>query len=88
MRTGYTRGMKTAISVPDDVFEKAERFARREGRSRSDVYTAAVREYVARYGADDLTEAIDQAIAELGDEAGPDDFLRRAARARLSDTTW
>lgn len=80
--------MKTAISVPDDVFEKAEQLARREGRSRSDVYTAAVREYVARYGSDDLTETIDRAIAALGDEAGPDDFLRSAARDRLSDTTW
>lgn len=62
------------------MFEKAEQLARREGRSPSDVYTAAVREHVARYGSDDLTETIDRAIAALGDEAGPDD--RGGARVR------
>lgn len=80
--------MKTAISVPDDVFEKAEQLARRENRSRSDVYTAAVREYVARYSPDDLTDTIDRALDALGDGAEPDDFLRAAARVRLTDATW
>jgi metal-responsive CopG/Arc/MetJ family transcriptional regulator len=28
--------MKTAVSIPDDVFEKVERFARRAKRSRSE----------------------------------------------------
>ena len=38
--------MKTAVSVPDDVFEKADRLARATGRSRSDVYSAALSEFV------------------------------------------
>lgn len=80
--------MKTAISIPDDVFQKAEQLARREGRSRSDVYSSAVREYVARYGTDDLTETIDRAMAELGEAAAPDDFVRTAAAGRLRDSAW
>ena len=48
--------MKTAVSVPDDIFEGAERLARREGRSRSEVYSAALREYVARHSPDEVTE--------------------------------
>jgi metal-responsive CopG/Arc/MetJ family transcriptional regulator len=80
--------MKTAISIPDDVFEEAEQLARREGRSRSDVYSAAVREYVARYGGDELTDSIDRAIAELGEAAAPDPFVRSAGRDRLSKATW
>lgn len=53
--------MKTAVSVPADIFEKAERLARSEGRSRSDLYSAALREYVARHAPDEVTEALDRA---------------------------
>lgn len=80
--------MKTAVSVPDDVFEKAERLARREGRSRSEVYSAALREYVARHSPDELTSAIDGAIAEVGEGAGSDAFVRAAAAAGLRSSEW
>lgn len=80
--------MKTAISVPDDVFERAERLARREKRSRSDVYSAALREYVARHEPDEITEAVNRAIGELADEAAPDEFLREAGRRTLEASEW
>lgn len=80
--------MKTAISVPDDVFAKVDELARREGRSRSDVYTAAAREYVARYDVDEVTRSIDRAIEGLGDESGSDDFVRTAASVRLGESRW
>jgi hypothetical protein len=38
--------MKTAISIPDAVFEEAERVAKRRGLSRSELYTNAIRKYV------------------------------------------
>jgi hypothetical protein len=37
--------MKTAISVPDDMFEEADRLAKRLGKSRSQLYTAAQTEW-------------------------------------------
>ncbi len=80
--------MKTAVSVPDDVFQKAEHLARREGRSRSEVYSAALREYVARHAPDEVTESIDRAMADLGDDAGPDGFLRTAASTSLAASEW
>ncbi len=80
--------MKTAVSVPDDVFQKAEHLARREGRSRSEVYSAALREYVARHAPDEVTESIDRAMADLGDDAGPDGFLRAATSASLAASEW
>jgi predicted transcriptional regulator len=85
---GYTSGMKTAVSVPDDVFEQAERLARREGRSRSEVYSTALREYVARHLPDELTADIDAALADLGAAATPDGFARAAAAARLRTIEW
>ena len=45
--------MKTAISIPDDVFERAERLARHTKKSRSQLFSEAVREYVARHAPDE-----------------------------------
>jgi metal-responsive CopG/Arc/MetJ family transcriptional regulator len=78
--------MKTAISIPDDVFEKAERLAKREGRSRSDVFAAAVREYVARHAPDEVTEAMDRVCSEIGDQK--DEFVRAVGRRVLKRTEW
>lgn len=78
--------MKTAISVPDDVFERAERLRRRERRSRSDVYSAALREYVARHTPDEVTEALDRVIAEVGE--GVDPFVAAGSRRALESSEW
>ncbi len=78
--------MKTAVSVPDDVFERADRLARREGRSRSEVYSAALREYLARHAPDEVTEALDLVVGEIGE--GVDPFVQEAARRSLAATDW
>lgn len=78
--------MKTAVSVPDDVFERAERLAKRENRSRSDVYSAALREYVARHAPDEVAEALDRVVTEVGD--GIDPFTRTASRRTLESAEW
>jgi metal-responsive CopG/Arc/MetJ family transcriptional regulator len=78
--------MKTAISVPDDVFESAERLARRERRSRSEIYSTAVREYVARHSPDEVTDALNRVVADVGSSTDP--FVARAARRILQNTEW
>ncbi len=78
--------MKTAVSIPDEVFEKAERLARRARRSRSEVFSAALREYVARHAPDEVTEAMDRVCAAVNDE--PDGFVTAAARRVLEQTEW
>lgn len=78
--------MKTAVSIPDEVFEKAERLARRARRSRSEVFSAALREYVARHTPDEVTEAMDRVCAAVNDE--PDCFVTAAARRVLEQTEW
>jgi metal-responsive CopG/Arc/MetJ family transcriptional regulator len=78
--------MKTAISIPDDVFEGAERLARRTKKSRSQLFSDAVKEYVARHAPDDVTEAMDRTCAALQD---PDDqFVASASRRTLERTEW
>jgi metal-responsive CopG/Arc/MetJ family transcriptional regulator len=78
--------MKTAVSIPDDVFEKVERLARRAKRSRSEVFTAALREYVARHAPDEVTDAINRACEEIGDQT--DEFASAASRRILETTEW
>jgi metal-responsive CopG/Arc/MetJ family transcriptional regulator len=78
--------MRTTVSVPDDVFESAERLARREARSRSEVYSAALREYVARHSPDEITETLNRVVAEVGE--GIDPFLRLAGQRELAKTNW
>ena len=78
--------MKTAVSIPDEVFARADRFARRSGRSRSEVYSAALREYLARHAADEVTAAMDRVLAEIGEQ--DDGFVAAAAYHTLSRVEW
>ena len=78
--------MKTAVSIPDEVFEKVERFARRTKRSRSEIFSSALREYMARHSPDEVTAAIDQALEKI--DAQKDEFVAAAARRVLEKSEW
>lgn len=83
---GYTRGMKTTVSIPADLFERAERLARRTKKSRSRLFRDAVTEYLARHTSDQITEQMDKALDEIG--VGEDRFVSTAARQILDQTEW
>lgn len=69
--TGHTGAMKTAISLPDDVFREIDACAKRFKLSRSGVLTAAAREYLARHPAsNDATDAWNRVIATAGQPSG------------------
>ena len=78
--------MKTTVSIPDSVFEKAERLARRMKKSRSELYSRALAEDLARHAPDQVTEAMDQVCADLGAE--PNDFVSAASRRVLERSEW
>ncbi len=44
----HTTSMKTAISIPDDLFKKVDRFARQNKYSRSKVFIMAVRAFLEK----------------------------------------
>jgi hypothetical protein len=60
--------MKTAISIPDPVFEAADQLAARIGMSRSELYATAVAEFMDRHRAAGVRERLDAAY-ELYDES-------------------
>ncbi len=78
--------MKTAISIPEKVFAEAERLAKRLQTSRSQLYTRALAEFVARHDDDQVAAAMNTVI----DEVGPalDDFTREAAQQILRRVEW
>jgi predicted transcriptional regulator len=77
--------MKTAISLPDDIFGQAEKLAKRLKKTRSEIYREAVLEYVARHDPDAVTDAMNRVV----DKAAADDgFVGAAARQVLERTEW
>ena len=78
--------MKTAVSIPDEIFNKVERLAERERKSRSALYSAALREYVARHAPDEITEAMNRTCDQVG--VTRDEFLAVAARRVLERVEW
>jgi predicted transcriptional regulator len=78
--------MKTAVSIPDDVFQQAERLARRTETSRSALYARALAEYVARHTPEEVTDAMNRVCDELG--IGVDEFTAAASRRILERSKW
>ena len=76
---GYTEGMKTAISLPDDTYEQATRQARALGISRSEFFARAARSYLDQLASRSLTQQIDEAL-----RTGDDDSNAAAAAAGRS----
>jgi metal-responsive CopG/Arc/MetJ family transcriptional regulator len=74
--------MKTAISLPDPLFRAAEREAKRLGVSRSKLLQVALREFLSRKKARQLTEEINRAVAKHGD---PSDEMKPILDAALVD---
>ena len=72
--------MKTAISIPDDIFEAAERTATEMGLTRSALYSRAVGEFVERRDSGRVTELLDAVYAEHDSALDP----RLAAMQLLS----
>jgi metal-responsive CopG/Arc/MetJ family transcriptional regulator len=78
--------MKTAVSIPDEIFQNAERLARRMKKSRSEVYSRALSEYVLRHSSDETTVAMDAALEDIDETQ--DAFAAAAARNVLERTKW
>ena len=63
--------MKTAISIPDPLFEAAEQFAKRMGLSRSELYAVALQEYLQTHKLDQITQQLDAVYADQDSSLDP-----------------
>ena len=78
--------MKTAISVPDEVFDSADNLAKRLGISRSELYSTAVAEYLSKFETTAVTARLNEVY---GDEpSGLPAALRRAQARSVGSSEW
>lgn len=78
--------MKTAISLPDDLFESADELAERLGVSRSELYADAVAEYLAKHRGQDVTARLNEVYAD--EASGLDPALRTAQARSMGSSEW
>lgn len=83
---GYTFGMKTAISIPDKIYSEAERLSRRLKKSRSQLYTEAVTEYLGRHDPEAITEAVNKVCEAV--DTQPEPAVSAASRRILKRVEW
>ena len=80
--------MKTAISIPDQLFEAADRLADRLGMSRSELYATAVAKYLEAHKAQGVTERLDAVYAAQPEQSGLDPVLYALQLQALPKEDW
>ena len=80
--------MKTAISIPDRLFEAAERLARRLGMSRSELYSKAVAIYVDENRSSGVRERLDAVYEAQPDSSCLDADIEKMQSASLPEDEW
>ena len=78
--------MKTAVSLPEQVFRAAERHAKRARKSRSQLYAEALSEYLDRHSPDEVTEAMNHVLDQVA--ADSNEFVANASRRILERSEW
>jgi predicted transcriptional regulator len=78
--------MKTAVSLPDDLFRRAESTARHLRISRSGLYAKAIAEFLERQHANAITERLNEVYSRR--PARVDSGLHRAQLKLLEKDAW
>jgi len=78
----------TAISLPDDTFDRATRRAGELGVSRSEFFATAAQRYLDELDAQSVTGQIDRALATLPEPDGSSTDAVAAGRALLTSDDW
>lgn len=80
--------MKTAISIPDRIFESAEKLAARLGVSRSEPYARAVASLVEQHRDDLVTEKLNKIYGIDGEASSLDPELVSIQTGILGAEKW
>ncbi len=78
--------MKTAISIPDPLFQEAERFAKRHKVSRSRLYSHAVAAYLKCESESGVRERLDAVYGN--EDSSVDAILSRMQEATVHGEEW
>ena len=64
--------MKTAISIPDTIYNSAEKLAKRLGKTRSELYVQAIRSYIAKHQNDDVVKKLNEIYSSDNNHLDPE----------------
>ena len=78
--------MKTAISIPDPVFQEAELLAEKLGVSRSQLYSQAILAYLEERRGERITQALNEIYAKESSELEP--VLAQMQHLSLAQEAW
>ena len=78
--------MKTAVSLPDDLFRLAEATARRLRVSRSELYAKAIADFLKRQQGNAITERLNDVYSRHPAKVDPG--LHRAQLKSLAKDAW
>jgi predicted transcriptional regulator len=92
LRVGITlvilRTLKTAISIPDEIFEQAERLAKTRGWSRSELYAKAVSAFVQSERFSGVREKLDAVYADAADDSTVEPLIADAQARSMAKENW
>lgn len=80
--------MKTAISIPDEIFEQAERLAQTRGWSRSELYANAVYAFVNSERFSGVRETLDSVYGDGADDSAIESLLADAQARSIAEEKW
>jgi metal-responsive CopG/Arc/MetJ family transcriptional regulator len=78
--------MKVAISVPDSIFNAAERLAKQRHVPRSQLFAEALNEYVSRHGSEAITAKLNEVYAS--EDSAIEAPLAQAQLASIDHEAW
>ena len=82
--------MKTAVSLPDTLYEKAEKTASYMGIPRSKLFSMALEEFIERHNGEMITQKLNEVYGKIN----PDEFARdldigiESLRELTKNDTW
>ncbi|MDA8393215.1 MAG: ChpI protein [Actinomycetota bacterium] len=79
--------VKTAVSVPDDLYDRAEQAAKQLGVNRSQLYARALAKYLQDIGPDPVTDRLNELAAEHTKERTARESSA-AARFMIDSGVW
>ena len=83
---GYTGSMKTAISIPDPIFQEAEQLAKKLGMSRSELFTRAVAAFLEEKRQENITARLNDLYEKEPSQLDP--VIARIQFASLPEDEW
>lgn len=86
MTTVILNDMKTAVSLPDELFRQADELAKRLGVPRSQLYARALSQFVAEHSPSQVTAALDELYADADSSLDPN--LARIQTSSIGDDEW